>query len=230
MSAVGVAGWRCAVIGASSGVGAAIATELAARGASVAGFARRFPVAADVAAVAGKVLAVHLDVTDTSALHRELSALGELDALIFSAGNGAYGPLARASLDDFRQLFEVHAVATLAACQAAIPALGTRRGCIAVIGSSASVETFADCGLYTAVKAAQSGLVRVLREELRPLGIRLLHVVAGAADTAIWEGRKDFERSQMMRPRELAAVVVDAMGHRELAVEELHVKPLAGSL
>ena len=88
-----------------------------------------------------------------------------------------------------------------------------KRGHIAIIGSHAANRAFTDCGGYTAAKAGQLGLVRVLAEEARPYDIRVTALLPGATDTPIWDDRPGFDRSKMMRPEDVASFLLAILGN-----------------
>jgi sepiapterin reductase len=108
--------------------------------------------------------------------------------------------------------------------------LPRRRGHIVVVGSHAVHHAFADCGAYTAAKAGQLGLVRVLAAEARPYDVRVTAVLPGAVDTPIWDDRPGFDRAKMMRPDDVAGFVVAIVARPAIAVEEVVVTPPAGAL
>ena len=128
-------------------------------------------------------------------------------------------------------MFDSHVVgAFLCAREALRRMVPRRRGHIVVVGSHAATRAFTDCGGYTAAKAGQLGLARVLAEEARPHDVRVTCVMPGATDTPIWDSRPDFDRGKMMQPDDVAAFIVSLVAHRELAVGEVVVTPPAGAL
>jgi 3-oxoacyl-[acyl-carrier protein] reductase len=96
--------------------------------------------------------------------------------------------------------------------------------------SHVSHRAFPDCGGYTAAKAGQRGLMRVLAEEARPYDIRVTALLPGATDTPIWDDRPGFDRSKMMQPDDVAGLLVSVVARPMLAIDELTVTPPAGSL
>jgi len=105
-----------------------------------------------------------------------------------------------------------------------------KAGHIVVIGSHVVHRTFADCAAYTAAKAGQAGLVRVLAEEARPHGVRVTNLLAGATDTPIWDDRPDFDRGKMMKPSDVAGFLIELVARPAISVEEVMVTPPAGAL
>jgi short-subunit dehydrogenase len=70
----------------------------------------------------------------------------------------------------------------------------------------------------------------VLVEEARAWDVRVTGLYPGAVDTPIWDSRPGFDRAAMMRPGDLAGLVVDILCHPTLSVEELQVLPPVGTL
>jgi 3-oxoacyl-[acyl-carrier protein] reductase len=215
------------VTGGSSGIGAACARSLADEGARVVACGRRFARGGLAIPDSGQVIEAHLDVTDEAAVDALIAMLPALDVLVLSHGTGTFAPIADCSVADVRAMLEVHVVGTLLCARAA---LRRRAGHIVVIGSHAVHHAFPECGGYTAAKAGQLGLARVLAAEARPLGVRVTSLLLGATDTPIWDDRPGFDRSKMMQPRELAGLVADIVARPAIAVDEVIVTPPAGVL
>jgi len=222
----------CIVTGASSGLGAAIADALAAAGARVCGLARRFadgPLAHPLAA--GQVTRARLDVTDEAAVNRRFGELGPVDVAVSCAGVGKFAPFVETSVADLREMLEVHVVGSFLVARALLGqrAVGRTRNIINV-SSHVAFRTFSGCAAYTAAKEGQRGLGRVLVDEARPHGVRVTTLYPGAIDTPIWDDRPGFDRRAMLRPADVAGLVVEIVARPELAVEELTIMPPAGSL
>lgn len=165
----------CVVTGASSGIGAATARVLAARGASVVLAARR---AERLAALEGELdsaLAVPTDVTvagDVQRLvQRSVERFGRVDVLVNNAGQGLHVPLTDVRADDLRAVFDLNVVAPLVATQAVLPAMGPARGAIVNVSSATSLRVFPGLGGYSATKAALNMLSQVARVELEASGV-----------------------------------------------------------
>lgn len=221
------AGAVCAVTGASSGLGRAIAAELASRQAAVLGLARRFTGAA-AAPRPGVVLEARCDVTSELEVGAAFAPLSRVDVLIAGAGHGVFGPIDLTRVEDLRALLEVHVVGTFLCVRAALGALAAAGGRVIVIGSTASHYAFPDSAAYTAAKSGQHGLTRCLIEELGPRGIGVTHVSLGAVDTPIWDDRPGFDRSRMLAPGDAARSIVDTLAAPPVA--DLELRPRAGNL
>ncbi len=219
------------VTGGSSGIGAACAQALATEGAAVVACGRRFEDGPAAHPAIGQVVQARLDVTDEAAVRQRFDELPEVDIVVCSAGTGTFGPIANCSAQAIREMLDVHIVGTLLCAREAMRRMmPRRRGHIVVIGSHVAHRSFTDCGGYTAAKAGQLGLVRVLAEEARPYDIRVTALLPGATDTAIWDDRPGFDRSKMMKPEDVAGFLVAIVARPGISVEEVTVTPPAGAL
>ncbi len=144
---------------------------------------------------------------------------------------GTFGPIHTATVGDLRAMLETHIVGTFVCAREALRRMQPeRRGHIVAIASHAADRSFPECGGYTAAKAGQRGLMRVLAEEARPYDIRVTTILPGATDTPIWDDRPGFDRSKMMKPDDLAGLIVAIVARPALAIDEITVTPPAGAL
>jgi NAD(P)-dependent dehydrogenase (short-subunit alcohol dehydrogenase family) len=226
----------CVVTGASSGIGLAVAQALAAAGARVVGYARRFTQKRlTFLPGPGEIREIALDITDGAAVTARFAELPVLDVLVNAAGIGHFAWLSETSLQTLRQLLDVHVVGTFLCSREAWRTMQqnpdpARRGHIVTIGSIAATRYLPQCGAYAAAKSAQSTLMRALAEEARASGVRVTHVHAGAVDTPLWDARPEVDRAHMMQPHELAALLVDILARPAVALEELTLLPPTGVL
>jgi NAD(P)-dependent dehydrogenase (short-subunit alcohol dehydrogenase family) len=128
-------------------------------------------------------------------------------------------------------MLEVNIVGTMICAREALKRMQPRRrGHIVIVSSHAAHEAFTDCGGYTAAKAGQLGLARVIAAEARPYNVRVTALLPGATDTPIWDGRPGFDRTKMMKPDDVASFLVSILARPDIAVEEVIVRPPAGVL
>ena len=154
------------VVGASSGIGAALARELQSRGAKVAISARREDELTEVAA--GTMLAVAADVTDAESLMAAAShirdELGPIDLIVLSAAYWKQMSASDWDTEIFNRHVQVNLVGMSNAIAAVLPQMLARRsGVIAGIASVAGYRGLAGSEAYGATKAAQINLLEALR-------------------------------------------------------------------
>ena len=176
---------RIAVVtGASSGIGAATARQLAADGFHVVIGARRLDRLEELASEIGGT-ALELDVTDEDSVAAFTAVIPRVDVLINNAG-GAKGlaPVFDADLDDWRWMWETNVLGTLRVTKALLPKLiDSGNGLIVTITSVAAFEAYDNGSGYTSAKHAQAVLHRTLRGELLGKPVRLTEVAPGAVET-----------------------------------------------
>jgi NADP-dependent 3-hydroxy acid dehydrogenase YdfG len=180
---------RAAIVtGASSGIGAATALELASQGWAVALGARRVErlreLAARIEAVGGRAFAHFLDVSQPESIdgfHAAAeAALGPTELLVNNAGMSVLDLLPDAKVENLREELEVNLLGPMLFCRRVIPGmLERRRGDLVFVGSENAVRPRPFQAGYTAAKAGLEGLARVLAMELDGTGVRSIVVRAG---------------------------------------------------
>lgn len=177
---------RTAVItGASSGIGAATARQLAAAGYRVVLTARRKDRIEALAAELPDATAHALDVTDRAAVDAFAAALDRCDVLVNNAG-GALGtdPVATADPADWRAMYEVNVLGVLNATQALLPALtASGDGTVLVLSSTAGLATYEGGGGYVAAKHGAHVIAETLRLELCGQPVRVIEIAPGMVRT-----------------------------------------------
>ena len=187
-----LAGKVAIVTGASKGIGAAIATALAAAGAAVvvnyAGSREGGEKVADAITVAGgRAIAVQGDVSkaaDVARLFVEANrAYGRLDVLVNNAGVYEFAPIEGVTEQHFHRQFDINVLGLLLASKAAVAALGEEGGSIINISSIASRTTPPNITVYSATKGAVDAITGSLAKELGPRRIRVNAISPGAVET-----------------------------------------------
>lgn len=178
------------VTGGSSGIGAATALALHARGFVVYAAARRVERMA-VLERAG-VHVVPLDITDESsvaaAVARVLDEQGRIDLLVNNAGYGSYGAFEEVPMDEARRQLEVNVFGLARITQLVLPSMrAARSGRIVNVSSIGGKITTPLGSWYHASKFAVEGLSDALRNELAPFGVDVVVVEPGAIATE-WGG------------------------------------------
>jgi NADP-dependent 3-hydroxy acid dehydrogenase YdfG len=180
------------VTGASAGIGRALATELAARGATVGLLARRRERLDElVAELPGDGhLALAADVSKRGATQRAVDRFvkrtGSLDLLFANAGIAHYGPFADVELELAEEMIDVNVRGTLYSVAAALPHMLDRaRGHLVVTSSGAGIRAFPWGAVYGATKAFDRGFAEALRHELSGTGVSVTTVFPGEVETEL---------------------------------------------
>ena len=179
-----------AVTGASRGIGAAIAVELARRGFTVACLTRKgLGVETPVpAGLAGRLLSVQCDVTDEQSLAQAFDRVaheaGGLHALVNNAGIHVESPSNQMSAATFEQVMATNTIAVFSACRLAYPhLLKAGAGMIVNIGSFFDRIGVKRNLAYCASKAAVGAITRCLAVEWASKGIRVIDIAPGYIQT-----------------------------------------------
>jgi short-subunit dehydrogenase len=197
-----IQGSRAIVTGASSGIGHAVAIELARQGAGLVIVARREdrlrPLAEQIAALGRPVEVVVGDVTDPAVRRQALDAarskLGGLDILVNNAGVGALGPFRDASVQRVRQVMEVNFFALVEMTRLALPLL--KQGVKPIVVNVSSIvghRGVPNRSEYSASKFAVLGFSEAIRAEFTHLDIDVLVVSPGPTETEFFD--REIERT-----------------------------------
>lgn len=239
-SAGALRGQTALVTGATRGIGLAIARALALQGCNlvVAGrdesVLRR--VGRELASAQIRLLAQPCDIRDPQSVDDLFRFVRRyfkrLDILVNNAGIGQpHLPVNKLPVPVWQDIIETNLTGMFLVTQAAL-ALMKRGGTIVNSLSTAANRVFAGSAAYNASKHGSLGFTNTLREELRPLGIRVIGLIPGATDTAIWNTLwPQAPRKKMMSPAAVAEAVMDAiLLPANAVVETLEILPIAGSL
>ena len=190
------AGRSALVTGAASGIGAACATALAARGAS-------------------KLVLVDVDGPGLDALdlgscevHRITGSVADealwqaldplligLDHAVVNAGIGSGGPIAALSLAEWRRVMAVNLDGAFLTLASSLRAMEGKTGSVVVVASTTGLKPVPGIGPYGVSKAAVAHMARIAAAENARKGIRVNAIAPGGVDTAIWESGDDFKAS-----------------------------------
>ena len=236
------------VTGASSGIGAAAATALAAQGAAVALAARRKDRLDELAAViragGGRALVLEADVTREpqarETVEHTVTELGRLDTLVNNAGVMLLGPIAGAPLEEWQRMVDLNVLGLLYCAHAALPHLlraaadGPRQVADMVnISSVAGRAARSFNGVYSLTKHGIGAFSESLRQELAKQYVRVSLIEPGATATElVTHNRPEIikgVRSQLGQTM-TAADIADAITYivtrpRHVAVNEMLIRP-----
>ncbi|MBN1962610.1 MAG: SDR family oxidoreductase [Deltaproteobacteria bacterium] len=182
------------ITGCSSGIGFALASELASRRQLVVATARCLDNLAEMAKHPD-VITLPLDVTDKQSIDKAIDEVidkfGHIDMLINNAGFSVVGPLAELSINDVSNIYDTNVIGTLAMIQAVAPhMIQERSGRIVNIGSIVGILGTPFAGAYCMSKASVHMLSEVLRLELKPFGVDVISVEPGRVQSKIADNAK----------------------------------------
>jgi 3-hydroxy acid dehydrogenase/malonic semialdehyde reductase len=232
----GLEGKTAIVTGASSGIGAAIASALKANGVRVAGGARR-------AALLETEVALELDVTDPASCERFVQEatdeLGGLDILVNNAGLGlGRDPFDQSTEQDEETVLDTNVHGLLRMTRLCLPHVRDG-GHIVNMGSIAGRQPYENAAVYVASKYAVRGFTYALREDLLGRPIHLTTVDPGLVETNFSRVRfrGDEEKAsavyagvEAVRPEDVADCVIFALTRPpHVNIDEIVVKALAQS-
>jgi short-subunit dehydrogenase len=218
------------VTGASSGIGAATARELARRGAIVVLAARRVDElearAREIKAAGGEAAAIPTDVADAAQLTRlveqTIERFGRVDILVNNAGFGSDEALAETAPEAITQMVNVNLLSAMLISRAVLPGMLARRhGAIISVASVAG--HIAISPLYSGTKYGLRGFMLSLRRELLGSGVSVSVISPGFIHTAMNDGREG-----LPGPEVIARAIAGLVQHprREVIRPRFYYAPL----
>lgn len=231
-----MAGPLFVVTGASSGIGAAIATRLAGSGRRVVALGRNRVALETLRERCGDALEVRdVDLEDDRALEACAQALlvahPALDGLVHCAGVIRPGELGTVPPADLDRMLAVNFRAPFVLTNRLVPALAAARGQLVFVNSSAGLEASAGRAAYAASKFALRALADAARLELNARGVRVASVYPGRTaspgmDALFAQEGREYDPALLLQPDDIARAVlgvIDAPGHVEIT--EICMRP-----
>jgi short-subunit dehydrogenase len=229
------------VTGGTKGIGRAIIEKFAAEGFHIITCARN---EAELRALKldieqkytfSKVYYQATDVSDQEALEAFIAYVKglkiRLDVLVNNAGIFIPGTIIGESNSVLPYMLATNLNSAYLITKAFVEDMMRRRsGHIFMMCSTASITAYTNGGSYCVSKFALYGLSKVLREELKPHGVKVTAILPGATYTASWEG-VDLPAERFMKPEDVASAISNAYGMSAGAVaEEILIRPQLGDI
>ena len=232
------------ITGASSGLGEATASLLAAEGAIVVLGARRAErieaLATALTASGAQALAVTTDVTDAAQVRNlvdtAVARFGRIDVLLNNAGLMPHSPLERGKIHDWNAMIDVNLKGVLYGIAAALPPMQRQKsGHIINVSSVAGHKVRPGSAVYAATKTAVWVISEGLRQEVKPYNIRTTIISPGAVESELADsvteadvakGVRDFYDAYAIPASSIATMVKFVMEQpEEVDVNEILFRP-----
>ncbi len=225
------------VTGASRGIGRATAVRLAASGRRLILNGRDEEAlrktAELVQSAGGRPELIVGDLTTKSGIEALAAGVsGEsLDVLVNNAGLSNVAAVEKLTLEAWEQTMAVNLTAPFMLTQKLMGKMGEGAAIVNLLSVACKVS-FPEWSAYTASKAALEGFSRILREEMRPRGIRVIDIYPAATATDLWdEVPGEWNREGMLDPREVAESIAYALDRPSgVLVDSISVGNLGGNL
>lgn len=235
-----LAGKVAIVTGASRGIGRAISVALAQEASTIVLAARSIQqlqiTAEQVTKAGGEARIVRVELTEEQSIRNLIQVTGEklgrLDILVNNAGVTHSAPLEQTSTEDWQRCISINARAPFILCREALPLMKKSQAAhIINIASVVGVKGYPLQSAYTASKHALRGMTISLAEELRGSNIRVHLLCPGGVDTDMVDSvRPDIARDELIKPEEIAELVLYLVTHKGNAVvDELRIRRATSS-
>jgi NAD(P)-dependent dehydrogenase (short-subunit alcohol dehydrogenase family) len=225
------------VTGAGSGIGAAVAHALHARGDELVLLARTQPRAHELQQQYDGARVVVADLADPSRLEQALAGANlplHLDSVLHVAGVVDLAPAHDLTYDEVRAQVDVNLVAPMLLTGLCLPALRAARGTVVFVNSGAGLNAHPTWGAYAASKFGLRGFADALRGEEAPHGVRVTSVFPGRTATPMQEKVHEQEQAaydaeRWIQPETVAATILHVLDlPRDAMMPEVSVRPGPG--
>ncbi len=229
------------ISGASSGIGRAVAIEVAKRGGTPCLIGRRIDALSDVLLEVREYVSdarcYEADLTDDKVLQNLTELLrkdfGVCDVLVHCAGVFAMGAVETEPVELLDWQYQTNVRAPYLLTQNLLPSLKRQQGQIVFVNSTAGLAAKAGVAQYAASKAALKAIADALRGEVNPYGVRVLSVYPGRTASPMQESihkmeGRSYDDARLMQPSDVAETIVYALtAPRTAEVTDITIRPMA---
>ena len=214
-------GRRVWLVGASTGIGRALAERLHALGATVIVSARKADALQDFVGQHPGSMALPMDVTDAASVQdaaKKLLAAGPLDLVCYCAGHYQAMRATNIDLPDLLRHNEVNTVGALHVLAATAPGMLARgQGHISLVSSVAGFRGLPQSLAYGPTKAALINLAETLYLDLQPLGLGVSVINPGFVETPL-TAQNEFHMPALISPEQAAQAIVQGWARGEFDI------------
>jgi NAD(P)-dependent dehydrogenase (short-subunit alcohol dehydrogenase family) len=181
------------ITGASTGIGFAIATDLAQHGHEVFAGVRKEADGENLRKANSSIQPIIIDVAKSETIESALASIEKLRTkdlpfcLVNNAGVALPGPIEAVPMDSFRKLYDVNVFGLLETTQIFLPIIRETKGRIVNMSSIGGLVSTPFLGAYNSSKFAVEALSDALRRELASFGVKVVAIEPGTIQTPIWE-------------------------------------------
>lgn len=213
------------VTGAGSGIGQAIAQNLAPKEYSLI-LTSRTAESMEQYAKLENVVIVAGDLTKQDTLDKLIetsqSTFGKVDVLVNNAGITYIQPFEENTPDQMRTLFEINLFAAMQLTQAVYPLMKKQQsGHVLFINSTAGKEGKANHTMYSASKFGLAGFAQAFRQEAQQHGLRVTSIHPGGVKTDLYRNQPEIDTSGYMEVSELAKTIVNLIETESICPDEI---------
>jgi len=220
------------VTGAGSGIGAAVAEALQARGDHLVLLARNDARAAELAERFPGARTIVADLSQPESVGRVQGVPERLDSVLHVAGVVELAPVAQLDVHDLREQLDVNLIAPAVLTRVCLPALRATQGIVVFVNSAAGLSAGASWSAYAASKFGLRALADSLRAEEQEYGVRVTTVFPSRTATPMQEkvheqeGRT-YDSSRWISPETVATTLLHVLDlPRDATIPEVTVRPL----
>jgi len=173
-------------------------------------------------AVAGRAVDVRNQEAVDRFVEETLQEEGRIDCLVNNAGLGIFGAVDELTGEQWREVIETNLSGSFYFLHAVAPAMKSQgAGWIFNIASLAGKNPFAGGAAYNASKFGMIGLSEAAMLDLRPHGVRVAAILPGSVDTGFSHRSEGKDRSWMLKPADIAAMVLHLLSYPPNALPSL---------